>query len=212
MSAADEELMRQVQHGRQGPFEELVRRHRPALLRVARSKLGDADWAEDVVQEAFLAAFAARHTYKPAFAFRTWLWTILLNLCRRQLKRRRNRPWELADALGQGEGHPLSFETGLSRLLRAERHEELAALLDALPEAQADALRLRFFGELPFQEIADAMGSSLSGAKVRVRKGLESLAEMIRQREARGEKTSESLETPGTPAVLPATRPTGDES
>src|SRR4029077_6986423 len=90
----DVQIMCRVQAGEVELFDLLVRRYRGPLLNVAWSKLGDATWAEDVVQETFLAAFAARATYNPRFAFRTWVWTILLNLCRRQWQRRQTRPGE----------------------------------------------------------------------------------------------------------------------
>lgn len=189
MSLDDAEIMRLVQNGELEPFDELVRRYRRALLRVAESKLGDAAWAEDVVQETFLAVFAARDTFNPSFAFRTWLWTILLNLCKRHLKRRGSRVRETssytaATSVGQNRtAEPVHHETGLSKALLAERDAKLHAVLRQLPDAQADALRLRFFGGLQFQEIAEAMGSSLNGAKMRVKHGLLSLAETLRKEE-----------------------------
>ena len=182
---SDSELMQRVQRGEVGEFDRLVERYRPALLRVAGSKLGDAGWAEDVVQEAFLAVYAARHTYDPQFAFRTWLWTILLNLCRRRLRKEGRRPrLHVQSALPVGESAwlvPAGGASGLDHLLLAERGEQLAAWLDELPEAQADAIRLRFFGGLPFEGIAEAMSSSVSGAKRRVRNGLVSLSEKVRR-------------------------------
>ena len=71
-------------------------------------------------------------------------------------------------------------DDALRRLMQVERSELLGQLLEALPEVQADALRLRFFGGLKFEEIAQAMGSSLTGAKQRVRRGLENLGAAIR--------------------------------
>lgn len=179
MDLDDAQIMRRVQQGGHELFEQLVRRHRDPLVRVAASKLGQVAWAEDVVQETFLAVFAARHTYRPELPFRTWLWTILLNLCRRQLRRQRHRREQrAADTALLPE--PTHTETGLSHALLAERRAQVAALLGTLPEAQADALRLRFYGGLKFEEIAQTMGCSLSGAKQRVQKGLLALAERLR--------------------------------
>lgn len=180
--------MRLVQSGQLEPFGELVRRYRGPLLRVAASKLGDATAAEDVVQETFLAVFAACDTYNPAFSFRTWLWTILLNLCKRQLKRRSQQPQVLTPHLdcnsaAVGLSEPLHQETGLVRALLHERNARLRDLLLTLPEVQSDAVRLRFFGGLKFQEIADAMGCSLIAAKMRVKDGLLKLAETLRKEE-----------------------------
>jgi RNA polymerase sigma-70 factor, ECF subfamily len=188
MPTDDIEIMRRVQEGEVEAFDLLVHRYRSALLRVARSKLGNAAWAEDVVQEALLAAFIARKTYNPHFAFRTWLWTILLNLCRRQWRRRESRPREQSasqsgDWARSGFGEPSTAETSLAQALQTERRELVHRLLLQLPEVQADALRLRFLGELPFAEIAQTMDSSLSAAKQRVKQGLLSLAELIRENE-----------------------------
>lgn len=186
MNPDDVQIMQAVQAGQVDMFDLLVQRYRGPLLHVAWSKLGDRNWAEDVVQETFLAAFAARDTYKPAFAFRTWIWTILLNLCRRQWKRRESRPREqpLAFRSADDAGAPLepaTFDTPLANALLVERREQVHVLLESLPEAQADAMRLRFLGGLQFAEIALAMDSSISAAKQRVKSGLVTLAEQLRQ-------------------------------
>lgn len=189
MAADDATIMQAVQRGEFEQFDLLVERYRLPLIRVASSKLGNAAWAEDVVQETFLAVFAARATYNPEFAFRTWLWTILLNLCRRQLKQQHRHPQQvprsqLSEHPASGlSREPVERETGLSRLLQLERQEQLAALLNELPEAQGDAVRLRFFGGLKFSEIADAMNSSVSGAKRRVQNGLFAMAQRLKQEE-----------------------------
>ena len=177
--------MCRVQAGQVELFDVLVRRYRGPLLNVAWSKLGDMAWAEDIVQETFLAAFAARATYNPRFAFRTWVWTILLNLCRRHWQRRQMRPREqsLGTAASAEAGYcePVTHETALAHVLHVERREQVHHLLTRLPEVQADALRLRFFGGLQFSEIALAMDSSVSAAKQRVKNGLVALAEYVRQ-------------------------------
>jgi RNA polymerase sigma-70 factor (ECF subfamily) len=182
--------MRQVQAGEFRAFDLLVERYRPALLRVAAGMLGDAALAEDVVQETFLAVFAARHTFDPAFQFRTWLWTILLNFCRRHAARKARQPQQvIRSTLSAGNRSQLpeieSPETALSGLLERERNEEVHRLLHTLPDVQADALRLRFFGGLTYHEIAQSMGISLGGAKLRVRAGLEKLSlELCRDKES----------------------------
>lgn len=183
----DRELMQRVQAGQLSLFDELVRRYRGPLHRVAADKLGDAGRAEDVVQETFLAVYAARHTYKPQFAFRTWLWTILLNLCRRELSKRKRRSREVLNSTLSGPDdatprtEPSTSETGLTRVLQRERKQQLLDQLAKLPEPQADAIRLRFFGELKYGEIAEALGCREITAKVRVRNGLATLSRLLRE-------------------------------
>lgn len=186
MDRDDAQLMTLVQQGRMDCFDELVRRYRSALIRFAAGKLGDRQRGEDLVQETFLAVYASRQTYNPEFSFRTWLWTILLNLCRRELRKRSRRPKEVHAAIGgdpqvtPGVPEPATKETALTSVLQSEQTELLNAMLDSLPEVQADAVRLRFFGFLKYREIAQAMGSSEVTAKVRVRTGLQKLAGRLR--------------------------------
>src|SRR5262249_31063934 len=114
--------------------------------------------------------------------------TILLNLCRRHWQRRESRPREHslpATNSGDFAGYrePASHDTAPALLLRVESRAEVHRMLARLPEAQADALRLRFFGGLQFAEIALAMDSSLGAAKQRVKKGLAGLAGQLRDNE-----------------------------
>ncbi len=187
----DAALMSRVQRGETELFAELVARYQPALRRVARSRLGRSDWAEDVVQETFLAAFKSRATFDARFSFRTWLWTILLHQCHGHYQRRlRSVPVEPLTEEYRQEVPESSASAGgapLAQLLAKERSAQLEFLLGRLALAQADALRLRFFGELKFHEIADAMQCSLNTAKNRVRMGLVRMAEL--------------LETAGAPAA-----------
>jgi RNA polymerase sigma-70 factor (ECF subfamily) len=187
----DTVLFARVRAGDADSFAELVRRYQPALERVARSRLGRADWAEDVVQETFLAAFKSAASYDSRFGFRTWLWTILLNQCASHFQRRMRsvplEPWpeesqgvEVGDQRDHVDGSPLG------KVLAEERSAQLESLLLQLSGVQADALRLRFFGGLKFHEIAAAMQCSLNTAKNRVRWGLMRMAELIQTAGAEG--------------------------
>jgi RNA polymerase sigma-70 factor (ECF subfamily) len=165
--------------GDQGAFSVLVDRYAGPLLRLAHSRLGRRDWAEEAVQDTFLCAFKSLHRYDSRYSFRTWLWTILLNQCRRQYQRHmrwpRVRNWSYR-ADDERENLPDTASDDAApdaRVLAEERAQQVETLLRQLPASQADALRLRFFADLKFQEIADVMQCSLSAAKQRVRLGLE---------------------------------------
>jgi len=174
--------MERVRFGQVELFDELVNRHRSSMLRAAISKLRNQAVAEEAVQDAFLAAFAHRHTFRTEHSFRGWLWTILLNTCRGLARRelgRADRAGSRTEFLAANE--PCSSGDALSQLVQAEQAALLFRFLDQLPETQADALRLRFFGELKFDEIAHVMNCSTNGAKQRVRSGLERLSAALRR-------------------------------
>jgi RNA polymerase sigma-70 factor, ECF subfamily len=188
---SDTWIVARVRAGDADAFAALVARYQAPLLRVARSRLGRLDWAEDVVQEAFLSAFKSCASYDPRFEFRTWLWTILLNQCAAHYHRRMRREAAMPAAVAAGRDRDDSSSrvdalAPLASLLAKERSDQLEAFLLELSAVQADALRLRFFGGLKFQEIADAMQCSLNTAKNRVRWGLMRMAELIKAAETSG--------------------------
>ena len=180
---ADGTLIAAAQAGEAEAFAHLVRRYQGPLLKVAASRLRSAQLAEEAVQETFLSAHKWLHTYDSRYSFRTWLWTILLNQCSRQAKREA-RQADLAGAEAERQsaraddcGEP----SPLSQLLAREDSRLVHELLARLPEAQGDALRLRFFGSLSFPEIAATMQCSESGAKNRVKTGLLTLSKWLTQ-------------------------------
>ncbi|MDX1948826.1 MAG: RNA polymerase sigma factor [Pirellulaceae bacterium] len=166
--------------GEEDSFAQLVRRYEAPLLRAAHSRLGSLPLAEEVVQETFLCAHRWLHTYDSRYSFRTWLWTILLRQCGRQA---RHEAKGMAVA-GGGVERACPGPSPLEALLAREDGRMLHELLARLPEVQADALRLRFFGGLSFPEIAVAMQCSEPGAKNRVKSGLLTLSKWLAERNA----------------------------
>lgn len=194
----DGSLVAAVLAGRREAFDLIVRRYQRALLFVARGRLGRADLAEDAVQEAFLCALKWLHTYDSKYSFRTWLWTILLNQCSRAAQKLGRQQQIMFPAGIRAESDPAgeltsSEATPLEGLLARESSQRIQQFLDQLPDNQADALRLRFFGGLKFQEIAAAQGVSLTSAKTRVRLGLLQLSQWLRESESMQRVTGESV-------------------
>lgn len=181
-SMPDSALIAAVLRGESEHFGEIAQRYRGGLWRAAKSRLGRNDLADDAVQETLLCAFKWLASYDSRFSFRTWLWTILLNQCRRSFGKTAKRREQQVDASEAvpGFSHLVGRENcPQEHALIQERAELLERLLERLPEAQADALRMRFFGDLKFQEIADVLGCSLGTAKNRVRAGLLQLASWL---------------------------------
>jgi RNA polymerase sigma-70 factor (ECF subfamily) len=163
-------------------FALLTRRYAPALLRAAQSRLGRREVAEEALQETLLCAHRWLSTYDSRYSFRTWLWTILLNQCTRHRAREAKQSGfgDISEIVAD-DRHGLE---PLQQLLSRENNQRLHQLLARLPTAQADALRLRFFGGLTFGEIAAAMQCSEAGAKNRVKTGLLKLAAWLKPKDA----------------------------
>jgi RNA polymerase sigma-70 factor, ECF subfamily len=165
--------------GEEDAFALLVARYQGPLARAAISRLGRRELAEEAVQETYLCAHRWLATYDSRYSFRTWLWTILLNQCSRQAKREAKQ--FVPSSIDNRQPEECPQASPLDQLLARESGERLHELLARLPEAQADALRLRFFGGLTFPEIAQAVKCSEAGAKNRVKSGLLKLAQWLKR-------------------------------
>jgi len=140
-------------------FEELYRRYFPDVHRFALYLTGDPAEAEDIASETFVRAWAADAPLR-AQRLDAYLFSIARNLHRRGYRRRR------LDALAADMP---DAPPGPEREL-AGRGELAATLaqLQALPEVDRAALLMRAFHELSYDEIAAALGLSVSSAKVKV--------------------------------------------
>jgi len=198
-SSPDGVLIAAALEGEELAFALLVSRYQGPLHKAAISRLGRRELAEEAVQETFLCAHRWLATYDSRYSFRTWLWTVLLNQCSRKGKAEvRSQGSEVRNEETGDTRKGTERTTPLDVLLARETSEQVQELLARLPEMQADALRLRFFGGLTFPEIAAAMGVSEAGAKHRVKTGLVKMAEWLR-----------AVDSPG-PGLVPAVSMDGE--
>jgi RNA polymerase sigma-70 factor (ECF subfamily) len=138
---------------------DLVRRHQHAAGAFAFRMLGRWDSAEDVVQEAFLHVHRAARRYQPDAKFTTWLYRIVLNLCRDVARRARQAPAQLSEA-AEPERAPAA-----DPLEARERAARVHRAVAALPERQRTAVILHRYQGLSHREVAQATGWSESAVE-----------------------------------------------
>ena len=152
---SDAELVARARQGDTAAFGELVDRHRAAVYRAAHAALGSASEAEDVAQDAFLAAYRKMATYRGEASFKTWLLTIAW---RRALSRRRRLAslWRRFVSGDPPESPPRGREgrTPEGALIDAEMAQHVRRLVRALPARLRDPLLLCASAEQTYHEIA----------------------------------------------------------
>jgi RNA polymerase sigma-70 factor (ECF subfamily) len=144
-------LMAEVAAGNLDAFENLVIRHQNSAWSLAYRFLGNAPDAEDVVQEAFLRILRAASGYRPAAQFRTYLFSIIGNLCKDRLSKKRALFREETALLRDPK--PDAGEL----LDNREREAAVRSALDSLPARQRAAVLLRHYEGLSYDEIAVAL-------------------------------------------------------
>jgi RNA polymerase sigma-70 factor (ECF subfamily) len=146
-------------------FEELVRRYRPAVVRLARTIVG-ADYAEDVAQDSLLLAFKALPGIEEPRKFGAWLSAIT-----RHRALRFSKSETLQKRVPLDEALLQKIEALARPVADKERDEATIQALDSLPADYAMPLRLRFLDEMPLDRIAAFMGVPLSTVKWRIHHG-----------------------------------------
>ena len=168
MGNYDDQLMRLIAGDDSAAFERLVRRWERPVVRVLTKLVVPASEHDDLAQEVFLRVFRSRQKYRADGQFKAWLYRIVLNVARDAgRKTKRNRTLSLPaepELPGRTDDSP-DFEV---------RHELRRGLSELLP-AVREAIVLKHFAELTFQQISTLTGTPVSTVKSRVHQGLREL-------------------------------------
>jgi RNA polymerase sigma-70 factor (ECF subfamily) len=179
MERPDEELVAAFQGGDYSAFDVLVRRWERKMQGAAFRLLGSEEDARDVSQEAFLKAFRALDRFRGQAKFSSWLYQIVLNLCRDRARRRRGRSWVSWDELSEEGGALPSQDDGWQRLETRDLSRRVASAMAALPEDQREVIVLKEYEGLTFPEIAELLDVPLSTVKTRLYRGLTQLRKRL---------------------------------
>ncbi len=167
--ASDEDLMARVATADELAFGVLTRRYAPRALGLARRIMGNEADAEEIVQEALLRLWINAPRWRPAAAFRTWFYRVVVNLC---LNRKRRAPFAALEDAGEPPDPGLD---PMGELESRQSERLLAAAVAGLPERQRAAVVLTYQEGLPNAETAAVLGTTVSGVEtllVRARRSL----------------------------------------
>jgi RNA polymerase sigma-70 factor (ECF subfamily) len=154
--------------GRRAAFDVIVERHRRQVYQLCYRYVGNHEDAADLAQDAFIRAFKGLKGFKGASSLATWLYRIAVNVCLNRLALK--TPRERID---------LRAERPDVALLRDERAAEVRAAIRQLPPKQRATLILRVYHDLPHEEIAGILGSSVGAAKANLFHALANLKKLL---------------------------------
>jgi RNA polymerase sigma factor (sigma-70 family) len=173
----DERLIAMARNGNPGAFETLVDRYQGRLLGFCRQMLGSTEDAEDVLQEVFVNAYRAMLADEREINLRPWLYRIARNRCLNHLRKPRADAQESMDMVPAVEASSTA-----ERVHNREEFRQLLTDVNRLPETQRSALLLREMDALSYEEIAQAMDTSVPSVKSLLVRARISLAEASQAR------------------------------
>jgi RNA polymerase sigma-70 factor, ECF subfamily len=154
--------MRRIKAGDMEAFRLLVETHQARVIGTISKMLGSDTDAEDLAQQVFIRVWKSAQRYKPTAKFTTWLFRITRNLVFNEMRRRKHfvEPAEdLAEPAERAAHEPDRA------LLEEELQSAIQEAISALPESQRLAIVLRRYEEMPYEEIAKVMGTTVPAVK-----------------------------------------------
>lgn len=174
--AEEAQLVQRALANDQEAIATLVNRYSGAVYNQAYRMLGSQQEAEDAVQEVFLRAYRRLDSYDPGRRLITWLLTIGTNYCIDRLRRRR-LTWLTLDDVAFWLP---SAESGPERsALLGEQRAQVQRALQELPENYRSVTVLRYWHDLSYQEIAEALNLTEATVKTRLHRARKMLMEAL---------------------------------
>lgn len=188
---SDLELVLLAQQGDKAAFGQLVLRYQPMALRLAKRVMGNPDLAQELVQDAMLQAYLSLKKLRDPTRFRSWLYGIVLNVCRSNLRRRKVICLSLETMVGDlvhgsfngcsPDPQQVAEQTELRTILREA--------VNTLSHKNRSATLLFYHEQLSLQEVANRLNISVSAVKGRLHKARHQLRAQLSPSQAQIQPT-----------------------
>lgn len=180
MNQADElKLIEDFKKGNEQAFNQLVLRYQEKIYWIVRRMIPDHDEADDVTQNVFIKAYHSLKSFKGDSSFYTWIYRIAINLSLNEIRRKKiRRAFSIED-----EGTPQLHADGENPLEQLEKKELSVLIQEAihqLPEKQKKVFVLRYFEELPYEEISKILHTSVGGLKANYFHAVKKIGEYLK--------------------------------
>jgi len=147
--------------GRREAFDEIVRRHQRQIYMLCYRFVANHEEAADLTQDVFVRAFKGVRGFKGNASLSTWLYRVGVNVCLNRVTPKR----PVVEGLDGLQPADERAETPFERVARSERSAVLRRAIAHLPRKQRAVVILRVYQDLPHEEIARILGSSVGAVK-----------------------------------------------
>ena len=162
-----------------------MRLYRDPIYFMLYEKVGDQELAKDLTIEALGKAFKKLHLYTPDFAFSTWLYTIARNNCIDYLRKHKPNTVSIDRMMLDQDGKRNTFDIKSDDpnpeklMIAKQRIAILRQIVDQLKPKYRDLVKLRYFKELSYDEIAEILDVPLGTVKAQLHRSREQLFKIM---------------------------------
>ncbi|MFD2673403.1 RNA polymerase sigma factor SigW [Marinicrinis sediminis] len=185
MHTIETRLAKLARDGDRHAFAEIVDLYKDKIYHLSYRMLGNAQEAEDVVQETFIRVYKNIKRYDPTHKFSTWIYRIGTNLCIDRLRKRKFTAYSLDADQSDGEGMDgysvLAAKDPLpeDQLTLSETQQQIREAISKMPEKYRSVIILRYLEDMSLQEISEVLDMPVTTIKTRVHRGREYLRKRL---------------------------------
>ena len=178
-SSFDADILDACRRGNRAAFDQLVRTHQDRVYRTVLHMVRDPDDAWDIAQDVFVRAFEKLSEFRGEAQVSTWLYRIAVNLALNHLRTARLRRFlRLDDAQ---HALPATAPLPSEIMERTELQQLIDRAIETLPPKQKAVFALRYYEELPYEQIADVLHTSVGGLKANYHHAIRKIEAYVRK-------------------------------
>lgn len=184
----DFRLIDQAVGGDDKAFAKLMQRYKRPVYHMILKMVRNVDDAEDLMIESFAKAFKSLHRFKKDFTFSTWLFRIATNNTIDFIRKKKLNTMSIENSYTDDDGQSVGIDVEDENLdpqeetIKAQKSEIVQVFVDKLPAKYQKLVRLRYFSELSYEEIAVELDAPLGTVKAQLHRARELMFEMVKNK------------------------------
>lgn len=184
----DFKLVDRAKNGEEKAYAELMKRYRKPVYHLVLKMVRHNDDAEDLTIEAFAKAFRNLPKFNPEYTFSTWLFRIATNNCIDFIRKKKLNTMSIDSSFKDDNGDDVGMEikdinlNPMEETIKDEKIELIRTIVTKLPAKYQVLVRLRYFQELSYEEIANEIEAPLGTVKAQLHRARELLYDMVKNK------------------------------
>lgn len=170
-------------------YAKLLQRYRRPVYHVILKMVRNVDDAEDLMMESFSKAFRSLHKFKKDFTFSTWLFRIATNNTIDFIRKKKINTLSIENTYTDDDGASVSIDIEdkgnldpQEEAIRSQKEEIMQVFVNMLPPKYQKLVRLRYFHELSYEEIAAELDAPLGTVKAQLHRARELMYDLVKNK------------------------------
>ena len=177
-----------VLEGSEQAYADLMERYKKPVYHMILKMVRNVDDAEDLTIEAFAKAFKNLARFKKDYTFSTWLFRIATNNAIDFIRKKKLDTYSLNTSFSDDNGESVTIDVEDNNLnpaeetIKTQKIELIRMFVTKLPSKYQRLVRLRYFDELSYEEIAKELGAPLGTVKAQLHRARELMYDLVKDK------------------------------